>query len=507
MESGAVLRRRRPPRLQIKGVTKRFGGVHALRGVDLEADVGEVHALLGENGAGKSTLMKIVAGAQAPDSGDLWIDGAPFAPASPREARERGVAMIYQELNLCPHLSVLENVTLGRETSRLGVKRLDAARVRLDQVLRDLDVSSFTGDTLVSDLGPGDRQLVEIARALCLDATIIVFDEPTSSLSAPDVERLFRVTRRLVASGVTVLWISHFLDEVKAIGNRFTVLRDGETVGQGDVSETSTDEMVTTMAGRSVAEAYPRSSRIPGEVALAVQGLAGASGPREASFELRSGEILGVFGLVGAGRTEMLRSLYGLDPMTAGQLELRGEALRRPRPRRWVELGVGLLSEDRAREGVALDLSIAENITLSSVRRLANRVGAVTRQAKEAAAEPWRGRLSLRASSTGQPVRDLSGGNQQKVALARLLECGVDILLLDEPTRGIDVGARVEVYRLLDQLAAEGKAILMVSSHLPELLGTCDRIAVMHRGVLGPARPREDWTEDAALAAATGGTR
>ena len=294
---------------------------------------------------------------------------------------------------------------------------------------------------------------------------------------------------------------------MKANGNRFTVLRDGETVGQGEVSETSTDEMVTTMAGRSVAEAYPRSSRIPGEVALAVQGLAGASGPTEASFELRSGEILGVFGLVGAGRTEMLRSLYGLDPMTAGQLELRGEALRRPRPRRWVELGVGLLSEDRAREGVALDLSIAENITLSSVRRLANRVGAVTRQAKEAAAEPWRGRLSLRASSTGQPVRDLSGGNQQKVALARLLECGVDILLLDEPTRGIDVGARVEVYRLLDQLAAEGKAILMVSSHLPELLGTCDRIAVMHRGVLGPARPREDWTEDAALAAATGGTR
>ena len=228
MESGAVLQRRRPPRLQIKGVTKRFGGVHALRGVDLEADVGEVHAVLGENGAGKSTLMKIVAGAQAPDSGDLWIDGAPFTPASPREARERGVAMIYQELNLCPHLSVLENVTLGRETSRLGVKRLDAARVWLDQVLRDLDVSSFTGDTLVSDLGPGDRQLVEIARALCLDATIIVFDEPTSSLSAPDVERLFRVTRRLVESGVTVLWISHFLDEVKAIGNRFTVLRDGE---------------------------------------------------------------------------------------------------------------------------------------------------------------------------------------------------------------------------------------------------------------------------------------
>ncbi len=506
METGAVLRRQRPPRLLIKGVTKRFGGVHALRGVDLEADVGEVHALLGENGAGKSTLMKVVAGAQPPDSGALWIDGAPFAPSSPREARERGVAMIYQELNLCPHLSVLENVTLGRETSRLGVKRLDAARERLSQVLTDLEVTSFSADTLVSGLGPGDRQLVEIARALCLDATIIVFDEPTSSLSAPDVERLFRVTRRLVDGGVTVLWISHFLDEVKAIGNRFTVLRDGETVGRGEVSDTSTDEMVTTMAGRSVSEAYPRSPRNPGAAVLSVQGLAGASAPRDASFELRAGEILGVFGLVGAGRTEMLRSLYGLDPMVSGEVELRGATIERPRPPRWVELGVGLLSEDRAREGVALELSIADNVTLSSVRRLANRVGALTRMAREAAAEPWRERLSLRASSTRQPVRDLSGGNQQKVAIARLMECGAEVLLLDEPTRGIDVGARVEVYRLLDRLAVEGKAILMVSSHLPELLGTCDRIAVMHRGVLGAARPREEWTEDAALAAATGGT-
>lgn len=506
METGAVLQRRRPPRLQIKGVRKRFGGVHALRGVDLEADMGEVHALLGENGAGKSTLMKIVAGAHAPDEGELWIDGTPFAPSSPREARDRGVAMIYQELNLCPHLSVLENVTLGRERARFGVKRLGAARSRLNQVLGDLDVKSFSGDSIVSELGPGDRQLVEIARALCFDAKIIVFDEPTSSLSAPDVERLFRVTRRLVESGVTVLWISHFLDEVKAIGNRFTVLRDGETVGRGDVPETSTEEMVTTMAGRSVEEAYPRSPRSPGDVVLSVRGLAGSRAPKGASFELRSGEILGVFGLVGAGRTEMLRSLYGLDPSSAGDLQLRGHPIRRPRPRHWVSLGVGLLSEDRANEGVALDLSIADNVTLSSVRRLASRLGTVTRRAREQATEPWRKRLSLRAGSTRQPVRDLSGGNQQKVAIARLLECGADILLLDEPTRGIDVSARVEVYRLLDRLAAEGKAILMVSSHLPELLGTCDRIAVMHRGALGAARPCEDWTEDAALAAATGGT-
>ncbi|MGD2016530.1 MAG: sugar ABC transporter ATP-binding protein [Planctomycetota bacterium] len=507
MESPAVLQRQRPPRLRIEGVAKRFGGVRALRGVDLEADVGEVHALLGENGAGKSTLMKVVAGAVAPDEGALWIDGAPFAPASPREARERGVAMIYQELNLCPHLSVLENVTLGREVTRLGVKRHGAARARLAQVLVDLDVTSFDADSLVSDLGPGDRQLVEIARALCLDASIIVFDEPTSSLSAPDVQRLFRVTRRLADSGVTVLWISHFLDEVKAIGNRFTVLRDGETVDRGAVPETSVDEMVTAMAGRSVEETYPRSDRAPGEVVLSVEGLSGERAPTDVSLELRAGEVLGVFGLVGAGRTETLRCLYGLDPSSGGRVALRGAPVPSLDPGRWIDLGVGLLSEDRAREGVALDLSIAENVTLSSVRSLAGRLGAVTRRAKEAAAEPWRERLSLRASSTRQAVHELSGGNQQKVAIARLLECGVDVLLLDEPTRGIDVGARVEVYRLLDRLAGEGKAILMVSSHLPELLGTCDRIAVMHRGTLGPARPSHEWTEDAALAAATGGAR
>ena len=321
----------------------RAGGVHALRWTCRRTWVR--HALLGRTARARAPLQD-VAGAQAPTR-DLYRRRAirPHPPRGPGARRRDDLP----ELNLCPHLSVLENVTLGREASRLGVKRLDAARGRLEQVLRDLDVSSFTGDTLVSELGPGDRQLVEIARALCLDATIIVFDEPTSSLSAPDVDRLFRVTRRLVEAGVTVLWISHFLDEVKAIGNRFTVLRDGETVGQGEVPETSTDEMVTTMAGRSMAEAYRRSPRTPGEVALSV-GL-GASGPREASFELRSGEILGVFGLVGAGRTESLRSLYGLDPSDRGSARsCAGKGLSPP-PSLLVELGVGLLSEDRARGG------------------------------------------------------------------------------------------------------------------------------------------------------------
>jgi len=492
-------------RLRITGATKRYGGVHALAGVDLSVCAGEVHALLGENGAGKSTLMKILAGAVQPDEGEMWIDGEPYAPRSPRDARRRGVAMIYQELNLCTHLSVLENVTLGTESTRFGFTRHAAAERRLREVLADLDVHSFGPTTIVGSLGPGDRQLVEIARALVADARIIVFDEPTSSLSRPDVERLFRITRQLAERGVTILWISHFLDEVKAIGQRFTVLRDGASVGDGEVASTTTDEMVSQMVGRSLENVYPRSNRPTGDVVLSVRALAGARMPRDASFDLRAGEILGVFGLVGAGRTEMLRVLFGLDRRESGTVHHRGDEMRVLRSGTWIKRGLGLLSEDRAHEGVALELSIADNVTLSSTGRIARRGGFVTPADKAAAAAPWTKRLALRSRSPHQAVRELSGGNQQKVAIARLLECGVDVLLLDEPTRGIDVGAKVEVFRLLDELAAGGKAILVVSSQLPELLGMCDRIAVMHRGVLGPARPRDEWTEEAALAEATAG--
>ncbi|MEM1449242.1 MAG: sugar ABC transporter ATP-binding protein [Planctomycetota bacterium] len=494
-----------PRRLRIEGAAKRYGGVRALRGVDLAAEAGEVHAILGENGAGKSTLMKVLAGAVRHDEGLMWIDGEPYAPRSPRDAREAGIAMIYQELNLCPHLSVLENVALGAERTTLGFTRHGETEERLRRVLDSLEVRSFEPRSIVETLGPGDRQLVEIARALVADARIIVFDEPTSSLSRPDVERLFRITRRLSEDGVTVLWISHFLDEVKAVADRFTVLRDGLTVGDGDVATTSTDEMVARMVGRSIQDVFPRAERTPGEVVLTANGLAGDGSPRDASFELRAGEILGVFGLVGAGRTETLRCLFGLDRLESGTVEIRETRASRLDPRAWVRRGVGLVSEDRAREGVALELSIAENVTLSTVDSLAGPGGAVTQTARANAAAPWIERLALRCGSPHQPVRELSGGNQQKVALARLLESRADVLLLDEPTRGIDVGAKVEVYRLLDELARDGKAILVVSSQMPELIGLCDRIAVMHRGTLGPARPTDEWTEEAALAEATAG--
>ncbi len=489
-------------RLHIEGAAKRYGGVRALDGVELSVRAGEIHALLGENGAGKSTLMKVLAGAVRPDGGRMWLDGEPYAPRTPGEARSAGIAMIYQELNLCPHLSVFDNVTLGMKNAR-GSK----TKARLSDVLRDLGVESFNGRTIVGGLGPGDRQLVEIARALMSDAKIIVFDEPTSSLSAPDTRRLIAIVRELAERGVSIIWISHFLDEVKEVAERFSVLRDGASVASGhEAALATTDHMVSLMAGRPVSDIYPRSERTAGPTRLRVDQLSGETLPKHASFGLRGGEILGIFGLVGSGRTEMLRALYGLDPLVSGSAHLDGNQVASLTPRGWLKQHVGLLSEDRAHEGLGVELSVADNVALSSATRLATLGSILTAQTKAAAAAPWLEALSIKTTGPDQPVRALSGGNQQKVAIARLLSDGAEVLLLDEPTRGIDVGARVEVYALLDQLAQDGKAILMVSSYLPELMGVCDRMAIMHRGALGPARAIADWTPEEAIAEAMQGT-
>ena len=488
-------------RLHIEGAAKRYGGVRALDGVELSVRAGEIHALLGENGAGKSTLMKVLAGAVQPDAGRMLLDGKPYAPRTPGEAREAGIAMIYQELNLCPHLSVIDNVTLGMKGARSS-----KAKTRLAEVLRSLGVQSFSARTIVGGLGPGDRQLVEIARALMSDAKVIVFDEPTSSLSAPDTARLVTIVRDLAERNVTIIWISHFLDEVKEVAERFSVLRDGASVASGrETALATTDHMVSLMAGRPVSDIYPRSQRTPGPTRLRVDQLSGPVLPKHASFGVCGGEIFGIFGLVGSGRSEMLRALYGLDRAVSGTAHLDGERVERLTPSHWLKQHVGLLSEDRAHEGLATELSIADNVVLSSATRLATAGTVLTADTKAAAAAPWIDALSIKTSGPEQPVRALSGGNQQKVAIARLLSDGAEVLLLDEPTRGIDVGARVEVYGLLDKLAMEGKAILMVSSYLPELLGVCDRLAVMHRGALGPARAIADWTEQEAIAEAMQG--
>ena len=492
----------------MRGVTKRFGATRALQDVNLTVLPGEIQALVGENGAGKSTLMKVLSGAHAADEGTLFLDGEPYTPRNPFHARSRGVAMIYQELSLAPHLTVMENVLLGIEPTRRGLLDWRAMKEQARAALAEVGVA-VAPETEVRKLSIARQQLVEIARAVALDCRILVLDEPTSSLALEDIQRLFALIRRLQAKGISVVYISHFLEEVKEISERFTVLRDGKTVGSGVTGETGIDRIIALMVGREVSDLYPRSRRSPGEAVLTIDDLAGAEKPVSATLTLRRGEVLGIAGLVGAGRTELLRCVFGLDPVASGRITLGSfQGLEKP-SRRWKQK-VGMVSEDRKAEGLAPGLSVADNTTLAHLEGLGpGRLVLPSRQRK--ACEPWIERIPIRCRSAEQPVHALSGGNQQKVAVARLLHANVDVLLLDEPTRGIDVGSKAQVYALIDELArgdgAEGRApraVLMVSSYLPELLGICDRIAVMCRGILGEARNVEDWDEHQLMAAATG---
>jgi ribose transport system ATP-binding protein len=499
-----------PPRevlLDGRGISKRFGAQHALSGVDLQVARGEVHALVGENGAGKSTLIKVLAGAIAPDAGSLTFAGRPFAPRDPLAARRAGIAVIYQELSLAPDLSVQDNVMLGREQHRAGFLRRGAMRARVLEALALLDHAGITPERKLAALGAGARQLVEVARALVSDAQLVIMDEPTSSLGQADVERLFAVIARLRARGVSVIYISHALEELPKVADRYTVLRDGKRVRSGAMAGITRAELIEAMVGRSLDEAFPKVPHQPGDVLLELDRLAGTRLPRDASLQLRRGEILGIAGLVGAGRSELLRALFGLEPIAGGTVKLLVDSkgqIDRGRPP-WVRLAqrVGLLSEQRKEEGIALGLSVVDNLTLAGLAQSA-RGGWLDRSAQRSAAQRWISSLAVRVRDPLAPIAALSGGNQQKVALARLLHCDADVLLLDEPTRGIDVGSKAEIYRLIGELAARGKAVLLCSSYLPELLGVCDRIAVMHRGRLGPARDAASLSETALMQQATG---
>ena len=502
-----------PPRVALHDVRKSFGGTAALAGVDLEAGPGEVHAVLGENGAGKSTLMGVLAGNVRPDAGAIVVDGEPWRPRGPADARARGLAMVHQELAVCPHLSVAQNVALGIEPATFGVvRRGEEARLVGEALARAFGDRAPDPATPVAELSVAEQQLVEIARALATARAaggklrILVLDEPTSSLGIADAERLFALVRELAAGGTTILYVSHFLEEVARIASRFTVLRDGRTVGAGDAAKTPIDDLVRMMAGREVALARDRRDH-PGparadaapQIALAVRGLAGRRLPVDASFELRRGEVLGIGGLVGAGRTELLRAIFGLDAVRRG--EVRVAAFVGPAsPARRLAQRVGFASEDRKGEGLALALTVADNVTLPALGP--SGFGMPARTA--AAARKWIDVLGIKCRGPDQPVVELSGGNQQKVQLARLLHCDVDVLLLDEPTRGIDVAAKAQIAGVVADLAARGKAVLLVSSSLPELLQMCDRIAVMCRGRLGPARPAAELDAETLLREAVG---
>jgi len=481
----------------MQGVQKRFGATVALGGVSLSARSGEVLALVGENGAGKSTLMKVLAGVHRPDGGRMLLDGKPFEPQSPLQARRSGIAMIYQELALAQHLSVAENIVLGvepgpgplmnwKETFRLARKALET-----------VGLSHVDPRTTISRLSTAEQQLIEIGRAVVVGCRVLVLDEPTSSLTETDIQRLFALVADLKKQGHAIIYISHFLEEVRALGDRITILRDGRSVGDGSVSDYTDDQIVALMVGRDVSELYPRSQRTAGEVVLEVANASGLSKPTQGSVQLRRGEVIGIAGLVGAGRTEFLRLIFGLDKVKAGTIRI-GTNLGADAPdRRWKQ-GVGFVSEDRKQEGLALDLSIAENTTITKLSWL-------VRPAQQAHdTQKWIERLQVKCQGPAQSVGALSGGNQQKIAIARLLHHEVDLLLLDEPTRGIDIGAKAIIYKVIDELACSGKAVLVVSSYLPELLGICDRVAVMCRGVLGPARPVSEIDAHSIMLEATG---
>ncbi len=491
-----------PARLQMTNVHKAFGATKALRGVSFAVQPGEVHALIGENGAGKSTLMKILSGAHAPDAGAIELDGQPFNPGNPLHAREAGVAMIYQELTLAPDLSVEENILLGREPSRFGIidrrQRREQARKALAELGHDLPL-----DAPVNRLTIAEQQLVEIARALVTEPKVLIMDEPTSSLTQVDTQKLFRVIRQLAQRGVSVIYISHVLEECQDIADRFTVLRDGESVASGAMAEVSLDTIIHAMVGREIEDIYPPHRRTPGDVVFATRNLAGATKPTAVTLELRRGEVLGIAGLVGAGRTETLRAMFGLDRVTDGTVHhLAANVTWHPVRMAWSR-GIGMVSENRKEEGLMLNRSVADNLCLTRFKPFTS-AGWVSRRRQNEATAALMKRLAVRAREPEQPIGELSGGNQQKIAIGRLLHHDAEVLLLDEPTRGIDVGSKQQIYHIMNELADRGKAVIFVSSYLPELLGVCDRIGVMCRGVLSATRPTREWTEHEIIAAATG---
>jgi ribose transport system ATP-binding protein len=485
------------------GVRKSFGATCALRNVSFATGAGEVHALIGENGAGKSTLMKILSGACQADAGTIHLDGERFLPENPLHARRAGIAMIYQELNLAPHLSVEENILLGAEPATCGWLHRARRRELARQALAQLHRASIPLAAPVNSLLIADQQVVEIARALIGRPKVLIMDEPTSSLTQVDAENLFAVIRKLSESGVSVVYISHFLEECQRICHRYTVLRDGESVGEGPMASAKLSEIVRLMVGREIREIYPRTTHTLGKPLLELKALAGKNKPRSASFTLREGEILGIAGLIGAGRTETLRACFGLDSVEAGQVLVAQREQTRCTPAARLAQGIGLLSENRKEEGLMLGMTLADNLTMTRFGPV-SRGGFISRRRQMGCAAGWLKRLEVRAQSPTQSVGELSGGNQQKVAVARLLHHDAKVLLLDEPTRGIDVGSKAQIYKLIGELAAQGKGILFVSSYLPELLGVCDTIGVMSRGVLAEVRPSTDWTEHSIITAAMG---
>ena len=492
------------PLLQLRDIEKTFPGVRALSEVSFDVRAGEVHALLGENGAGKSTLIKIVSGVYQPDSGVILIDGREAHFATPEDAKRAGVATIYQELLLFPELTVAENIFLGHAPrGRLGRIDWTAMRANAEELLASLDIDDLASDMIVGSLPVGNRQRVEILRALSHDARILIMDEPTAALTESDVMRLFDIVRRLKARGVAVVYISHRLDEIFAIADRVTVLRDGAYVGAREVAETSAAELVQMMVGRRIENLFPKTAVPIGGPVLEARDLVRRPMTKKVSFAVRRGEIVGLAGLVGSGRSELAQTIFGVTPAESGEIRLLGETVKIDSPESARAKGIAYVPEDRGVQGLVRAMSVLHNFSLAALNGL-SRWGFIDRSAERRMAEEGVERFSVRTNSVDEIAGRLSGGNQQKIVLGKWLANNPRLLILDEPTRGIDVGAKAEIHRLMGELAAGGVAILMISSELPEVLGMSDRVLVMREGRLVAEFDRARATSEAVGAAMMG---
>ncbi len=488
----------------MKGISKAFGPVKVLEGVDFSIVGGEIHALMGENGAGKSTLMKILSGVYTPDAGSIVVDGKPTAMRSTTDAESHGIAIIHQELNLIPQLSVMENLFLGREPQRFGV--LDSKRMRVEAAIWLNKVGGSQIDTAreAGTLSIGQQQLVEIARSLSLNAQVLIMDEPTAALTDKEIDTLFQIMADLRSHGIAIVYVSHRMEEMFRICDKVSVLRDGHFVGERMVRETNFDEIVKLMIGRELQQRFPAREVEPGAVRFKVEDLADENKISHIHFEVRAGELLGVAGLMGSGRSEILRTLFGLRKKTSGQVRLDGATLDLRNPTDAIAAGIGFVTEDRKSQGLVLGMSVRENATLVHLSEYA-RAGIVNSQAENEAVHQLISELHIHTRDSELEVKSLSGGNQQKVVFAKWLAKPPKVLLLDEPTRGVDVGGKAEIYQIMNRLAASGTAIVMVSSELPEVLAMSDRILVMNEGRQAAIFSAKTTTQQQIMTAASGG--
>ncbi|MFC0034804.1 sugar ABC transporter ATP-binding protein [Cardiobacterium valvarum] len=496
-----------PALLNLRDISKSFTGVAALRGINLTIHAGQVHTLLGENGAGKSTLIKILAGVHQADSGTMLLDGTPYRPANPRQAAARGIAVVFQELSLCNNLTVAENILATREPARYGIINRKALYRRARELVQDLNLP-IDVEARVADLSIAQRQLVEIAKGLSHDARVIILDEPTSSLSDAEAEILFAIIARLKAAGKAVIYISHRMEEIMRLSDAITVMRDGEYIATLPREKTTVDELIRLMVGRRMEQMYPpRLPQTPATdgvpPALEVQHFSHAHAFRDINFAVHPGEILGFFGLVGAGRSEVMNAIFGMLS-ASGTIRLDDETVHIKNPVEAIHYGIGFVTENRKEQGLVLSHPVRSNISMAALKRFAARLGFLRFAAEKQAAQGEVARLAIRTASLEAAAATLSGGNQQKIVLAKWLGTYPHVLILDEPTRGVDVGAKYEIYRIIRQLAAEGTAILLISSELPELTGLADRIIVMHEGTQSATLAQADFNPQTIMAAATG---